>query len=82
MLRYLPGIPKFLMNGMRISNRTRPLLCVNFYIIVATIPAVIVGLFFKDTIESLFDSTTLVLGALLFTGAVMWSSRYTGRQQF
>lgn len=77
MLRYLPGIPKFLMNGMRITNEEDRYCALTFYIIVATIPAVIVGLFFKDTIESLFDSTTLVLGALLFTGAVMWSSRYT-----
>ncbi|MEZ4762916.1 MAG: undecaprenyl-diphosphate phosphatase [Calditrichia bacterium] len=60
----------------RISNEEDRYCALTFYII-ATIPAVIVGLFFKDTIESLPGQHNAVLGALSFTGAVMWSSRYT-----
>lgn len=45
-------------------------------IVVGTIPAVLVGLFFKDQVESLFSSLTLVSFALLFTGGLnIWTDR-------
>ena len=44
----------------------------DLYIIVATIPAVIVGLFFKDAIENLFTSTLFVFFMLLITGSLMF----------
>ena len=39
-------------------------------IVVASIPAAVVGLGFEDNIELLFESNRLVGGALLFTAAV------------
>lgn len=39
---------------------------------VSSIPAVVVGLLFKDQLEQLFSSPLLVAGALLFTAALMF----------
>lgn len=43
----------------------------DFYVLIGTIPAVIIGLFFKDQIESLFSSVILVLIMLSITGTIM-----------
>lgn len=77
MIRWLPGVPGFIMNGLRIREENDRYRAMSFYIVVATIPAAIVGLFFKDNIEHLFNSPQFVLGALLVTALIMWSSRYT-----
>jgi undecaprenyl-diphosphatase len=48
----------------------------DLYVIIGTIPAVIVGLFFKDQIENLFSSVLLVLIMLLITGTIMVISKF------
>lgn len=45
------------------------------YVVIGTIPAVIVGLLFKDWIEATFSSVTTVAVALLFTGVALWLIR-------
>ncbi len=42
---------------------------------VATIPAAVVGLFFLDAIEGLFESPFVPATAFLVTGAILWSTR-------
>lgn len=46
------------------------------YVVIATLPAVIVGLFFKDKIEILFSSTLIVYVMLIVTGILMISARF------
>lgn len=48
----------------------------DFYIIVGTIPAVIVGLGFKDSIEEMFDNILLVFFALLITALLMYVTQF------
>ena len=48
----------------------------DLYVIISVLPAVVVGLFFKDTIEQMFSSLALVFVMLLVTGMLMVSSRY------
>lgn len=48
----------------------------DYYIIVATIPAVIVGLTLKDPIEALFSNILLVFFMLMITAILMWSSQF------
>ena len=48
----------------------------DLYVIIGTIPAVIVGLFFKEQIESLFSSVLLVLVMLSVTGSIMIISKF------
>lgn len=47
------------------------------YLIIATIPAALVGYFFKSTIESAFSSLLFLSGAFIFTGFVLYLTRYT-----
>ena len=49
-------------------------------IFIGTIPAVIVGLGLKDSIEQLFDDFLIVGFALIFTGLILISSSYFKRQ--
>ncbi len=45
-------------------------------IVVATIPAAIVGVFFEDWFEARFDDPIFAGTMLLVTGAIVWSSRW------
>lgn len=49
-------------------------------LVVGTLPAVVVGLLFKDAIESLFDSPRAVAVALVVTGGILLSTRRAGSQ--
>lgn len=48
----------------------------DIYVILATLPAVVVGLFFKDQIDAFFDSTLVAYTMLLGTGAIMVIAQY------
>jgi hypothetical protein len=50
------------------------------YILIGTLPAVGIGLEFKDLIYSLFENVTAVGGALIFTGVVLFGSSFANRQ--
>lgn len=54
----------------------RKFFALDLQIICATIPAVIVGLFFKDQVEHLFSSPGLVLPMLALTGVMMVATRF------
>ncbi len=45
-------------------------------ILVGTLPAVIIGLVFKEDIQSAFDNIRLVSGALMVTGIILISTRW------
>jgi len=48
----------------------------DYYVIIGTLPAVIIGFTLKDPIEQLFNSIILVLFMLLITAALMWTSQF------
>lgn len=48
----------------------------DFFVIIASIPAAVVGLLFKDQIEAIFDSMLFVLFMLLITGTIMIITPY------
>ena len=50
------------------------------YILIGTLPAVGIGLGFKDLIDSLFENVTAIGGALIFTGVVLFGSSFANRQ--
>ena len=77
MIRWLPGVPQYLASGLKIKSPEDEYRAMSFFIIIGTIPAAVIGLAFEDEIEALFSSELLVLVALLMTGLIMWSSRYT-----
>ena len=48
---------------------------------VATLPAGVIGVFFKDAIGVLFESPFVPATAFLVTGAILWSTRRTLRRE-
>jgi len=48
-------------------------------LILATVPAAVIGLTMKDAVERAFETPALTGFMLLFTGAFLWSTRYVGR---
>ena len=52
----------------------------DIFIVIATIPAVIVGLFFKDAIEQAFQSVLLVFFMLIVTGLLMFLTQFLKNQ--
>jgi undecaprenyl-diphosphatase len=50
------------------------------WIIVASIPTGLIGLFFKDWFEWLFSQPKLVGGMLLITGFFLWLTRWTKKE--
>ena len=58
------------------SENQRVYLLWDVYVVVATIPAVIVGVLFKERIELLFTSEVIVCLMLVITGLMMIISRY------
>jgi undecaprenyl-diphosphatase len=77
MIICLPWIPKFVLNGFKVETTRDKYISLTLYIIIGSIPAAVIGLFFRSEIEQLFDSPLLVLSALFVTGVIIWSSRYT-----
>jgi undecaprenyl-diphosphatase len=59
-----------------VDEETRNYFLWDIYIIAATLPAVVVGLFFKENIEQFFTNLLLVYCMLAFTGVMMILSRY------
>lgn len=50
-------------------------------LVVASIPAVIVGVLFEDQIEALFGAPVYVAGELLVTGLILWFSETLGKRE-
>ncbi len=71
----MAAAPFRLLNGER-DEQVRKAFLWDMYVIVATIPAVVVGLGFKDYIEHTFTSITTVCLMLIITGAMMILSKY------
>lgn len=74
-LMAMVAAPFQLLNGGG-SEQSRLYFMWDIYVVVATIPAVIVGLFLKDRIEGLFTNLSLVYMMLLVTAAIMIATKY------
>jgi undecaprenyl-diphosphatase len=48
----------------------------DFYVVIATIPAVFAGLYLKDSIQNIFSSLNIVFFMLFITGILMIGTRY------
>ncbi len=52
------------------------------YIILASIPTAVIGIGFKDQIESLFENPRVVCAALLVTGVILFCTRFSKAPEF
>jgi len=66
------------LRGEKESSPGRKLL---FWIIVSSIPTGLMGLFFKNWLESLFATPKLVGGMLLVTGLILGFTRFVGGKE-
>ncbi len=63
------------LNGIRTEEVSHNLWW-SFYVVISIIPAVIAGLYLKDSIETIFLNLPLVFSMLFLTGLIMIASRY------
>jgi undecaprenyl-diphosphatase len=63
--------PFQLWRGTKINSDTREYALWDLYVIIGTIPAAVIGLMFKDQIESFFSNTILVIIMLSITGTIL-----------
>lgn len=76
MIRWLPGLPAFVLGGMKVRSEEDQYRALSFYIVIGSVPAAIIGLLFEKQIEKLFASPVLVVIALMVTGLIILSSRF------
>lgn len=60
----------------RLDDEGRHYLFWDLYVVVATVPAVFVGLFYQEQIENMFTSVTLVCLMLIVIGLMMITARF------
>ncbi|MBN2364682.1 MAG: undecaprenyl-diphosphate phosphatase [Calditrichaeota bacterium] len=79
LLRSLPAV--FRLSSPDLPAETREYALWDIYIIIGSIPAAVIGLFFEDAIEQIFEDHFFALVMLFFTGIIVWSSRYTRKKR-
>jgi len=72
LLVYRERVTSLLFGALRLERESLRYLGL---IVLASVPAGIVGVFFKDAVEVLFDRPATVVVALTVTGALLWSTR-------
>lgn len=76
---YRKDILRLIVNGLAYIRTRRAEYKADFrfivYIIIGTVPAMVIGLLFKDWIEEVFSSVHTVAIALLVTGVALWLIR-------
>ncbi|MGH1366532.1 MAG: undecaprenyl-diphosphate phosphatase [Calditrichia bacterium] len=80
MVRWLPKVPEFILNGMHVRSEEDKYKAMSAYIVIGSVPAAIAGLLLKDHIESIF-TPVVVLFTLSITALILFSSRYTEESQ-
>ena len=71
----IPSI--FRLNSATLPEEKKYYARLGLLIVLGSIPAAVVGLFFEDAIEQIFESHLIALIMLFITGIIVWSSRYT-----
>jgi undecaprenyl-diphosphatase len=66
--------------GVRAALREEPGFALALLIVLGSVPAGVVGVAFKDALEALFEKPTVVAGALLVTGTILFATRYAPKQ--
>ncbi len=80
-LRTLPGVPAFIVSGFKIKTQDDKYRALSIFIVIASIPAGIIGITLEDKVALLFQSLLVVSLALLVTGLVMWTARFARERE-
>jgi undecaprenyl-diphosphatase len=74
MIAAVPAIFKLFSPGL--NNEQKSYAFLDLYIIIASLPAALIGIAFEDQIAMIFEDHTFAFGMLFITGLIVWSSRY------
>lgn len=74
MIAAIPAIFRFTSPDLDPEKKSYALL--DLYIIIASIPAALIGIAFEDQIAVIFENHAFAFGMLFITGLIVWSSRY------
>lgn len=78
LVKVIAGFIRGLLTGKPFATQEARL---GWYLILATIPAGLAGLLFKDLVEAAFNSPPAAAGFLLFTAALLFSSERLARRR-
>jgi undecaprenyl-diphosphatase len=78
--RDILGIIKGVVSTLRGKEENREGAKLFLWIILASIPTGLMGLFFKDSFESVFSKPKLVGGMLILTGLILWLTRLAKKE--
>jgi undecaprenyl-diphosphatase len=78
--RDILGIIKGVASTLRRKEENREGTKLFLWIILASIPTGLMGVFFKDWFESLFSRPKLVGGMLMLTGLILWLTRWAKKE--
>ena len=75
LLAAIPAI--FKLSSPELDKEKRSYALLDIYIIIASIPAALIGIAFEDQIAVIFEDHIFAICMLFITGVIVWSSRYT-----
>lgn len=74
MITATPAI--FKLASPELADEKKSYALLDLYIIIASIPAALIGIAFEDQIAMIFEDHAFAFGMLFITGLIVWSSRY------
>jgi undecaprenyl-diphosphatase len=76
-IQLLAAIPAiFRLSSPELDTEKRSYALLDIYIIIASIPAALIGIFFEEQIAIIFENHIFAFVMLFITGLIVWSSRY------
>jgi undecaprenyl-diphosphatase len=74
MITAIPAV--FKLTSPELADAKKSYVLLDLYIIIASIPAALIGIAFEDQIAMIFEDHAFAFGMLFITGLIVWSSRY------
>ena len=74
MIAAIPAV--FKLSSPELDQEKKSYALLDLYIIIASIPAGLIGIAFEDKIALIFEDHAFAFGMLFITGLIVWSSRY------
>lgn len=75
-LAQMAKVPFKWLGNHQLETQERQYLLWDVYVVVATVPAILIGLLYREQIQKLFTSVTIVCFMLIVTGLMMIMARY------
>lgn len=80
LIKELPNLPKHCSAKMPNNTDKEQYRSLNIYILISMIPALIIGLFFKDYLEKYYHNLYLVFTCLIITGFILLSLKWSKKR--